>query len=363
MNASRLIGRTVHASDGDVGEISSLYFDGQQWKVRYAAVAAFDKQLLIPVAFITRQDFSRDRIDVNLTRDQVRNSPDVDLNLAVSQAAEEEIARHFNLPAFWEAEVRRTPQGEETVYIPPGEKRMISAEERTVVFSDEQSGTTVIAERIPDARYLFGSEDIRKYRVFASDGKVGNVEDFIISDTGWKIRYLVTDASSLVSGKKVLLSPLWVDSINEPEGQVRLDLTTEAVKDSPSYDPARPIDPEMERNLFERYSREYRASPYALWRFNYKRQEMESGKKLRIVLQAPAVVHWTTDNWKSSYDTKTHDTGMGVHIAELDTENVSPGKSLHFTFFWPQANHWEGQNFSVRVKQMVRERERVPAGV
>jgi len=68
---------------------------------------------------------------------------------------------------------------------------------------------------------------------------------------------------------------------------------------------------------------------------------------------APATIHWSSDGWKTVRDSKTADTGLGIHYADLETMGLSPGESVVFTFFWPEANKWEGADFQVTVVELV----------
>lgn len=90
-------------------------------------------------------------------------------------------------------------------------------------------------------------------------------------------------------------------------------------------------------------------SRHALWRFNQKVRTMPPGKLLRIETLTPAQVHWSLDDWHTTEDTATRDTGLGLHLVDLPTQNLPPGSVVHFTFFWPQGTRWEGRNFSVTV--------------
>jgi glucoamylase len=106
---------------------------------------------------------------------------------------------------------------------------------------------------------------------------------------------------------------------------------------------------DMPPQTVKRYIVEKTGSPYTLWRFNYRRTSLPFGKKLRIETMAPAMVHWSADNWKTTKDVKTKDTGLGIHVADLSTQKVPDGLEIKFTFYWPQVDHWEGEDFSIRV--------------
>jgi glucoamylase len=99
----------------------------------------------------------------------------------------------------------------------------------------------------------------------------------------------------------------------------------------------------------DRYIKQDTKSALALWRFNHKIHQMESGKVLRIESLAEAIIHWSDDDWKTTSDTKTVDTTLGIHYADLRTTGLPKGGSVQFTFYWPGGGCWEGVNFIVRV--------------
>ncbi|HVI79723.1 MAG TPA: hypothetical protein VM715_16440, partial [Candidatus Acidoferrum sp.] len=86
------------------------------------------------------------------------------------------------------------------------------------------------------------------------------------------------------------------------------------------------------------------------WRFNNKPRTIPRNKTLRIVMLSPALVHWSIDNWKTSHDTETRDTGLGIHTLDLPTASLPAGSQAAFTFFWAQENRWEGTDYQVTVE-------------
>jgi glucoamylase len=111
-----------------------------------------------------------------------------------------------------------------------------------------------------------------------------------------------------------------------------------------------------ERKVFDippqtvaRYQARKTESKLGAWRFNQKIRTIPHGKNLRIEVLAPATVHWSKDKWKSVSDSKTVDTGLGIHYIDLETTGLSLGDTIAFTFFWPGANKWEGNDFQVAV--------------
>jgi glucoamylase len=105
----------------------------------------------------------------------------------------------------------------------------------------------------------------------------------------------------------------------------------------------------------QRYLKDKTVSPRLTWRFNEKLRSLPPGKLLRVELMAPAIIHWTADEWKTCHDLKTHDAGLGIHLADLPTQSLRESEQIRFTFYWPDASYWEGNDFTVRVATWRRE--------
>lgn len=99
----------------------------------------------------------------------------------------------------------------------------------------------------------------------------------------------------------------------------------------------------------QRYLVDNTGSPYMIWRFNHKIRSIPVGKTLRIETLAPAVIHWSDDDWSTVHDANTRDTGLAIHIADLATESLPEGKQVTFTIYWLNADRWEGVDFTVSV--------------
>jgi glucoamylase len=101
----------------------------------------------------------------------------------------------------------------------------------------------------------------------------------------------------------------------------------------------------------QRYLVENKKSACFAWRLNNKCRSMPQGKKLRLVLTNPALVHWSSDHWQASRDIYTHDTGLGTWLADLPVEQSSAGSEIVFTFYWLREQRWEGADYSVAVER------------
>ncbi len=87
----------------------------------------------------------------------------------------------------------------------------------------------------------------------------------------------------------------------------------------------------------------------AVWRFNNKIRNMSPGRILRVEVLAPAVVHWSADDWRTVADLPTTDTGVGIYFADLPASALESDTTIRFTFRWPEADRWEGADFTVAV--------------
>jgi glucoamylase len=100
----------------------------------------------------------------------------------------------------------------------------------------------------------------------------------------------------------------------------------------------------------ERYLQKKSSSEYFNWRFNNKARTMPCGKKLRILLLEPAMLHWSFDNWKTSQDSESQESGWNLRHVDLPTENLPTGRQIVFTFLWKNEGRWEGSDYHVTIE-------------
>ena len=93
------------------------------------------------------------------------------------------------------------------------------------------------------------------YHIAATDGDIGHVEDFLVDDTTWAIRYMVVDTSNWWFGKKVLVSPGWIAGVDWNDSKLHVDMTREQIKNAPEYDPSELPRREYEMRLYDYYGR------------------------------------------------------------------------------------------------------------
>jgi glucoamylase len=100
----------------------------------------------------------------------------------------------------------------------------------------------------------------------------------------------------------------------------------------------------------DRYIKTKTISPLVIWRFNHQVKRLPSGKTLRIETLVPAQLRCSLDGWESFTEYITLDTGFGLHFVDLASKRLPAGGAIDFTFYWPDAQKWEGENFQVKVQ-------------
>jgi hypothetical protein len=76
-----LTGFKVEARDGGIGKIDEASYDvGAGYIVVDTGPWIFGKKVLLPAGVIERIDFDDEKVDVNRTKDQIKNAPEFDEN-------------------------------------------------------------------------------------------------------------------------------------------------------------------------------------------------------------------------------------------------------------------------------------------
>jgi len=223
----------LQARDGEIGRLKEILFDDQYWSVRYFIIHTGNwlrgKDVLILPSMVTAIDEDNKSVDVGLTRQQIENSPDADTSLPISRHYENDYYGHYGLNPYWMDD----PLPEDIPEISPA-----PAEQQP---------------REPDQPHLRSSSAVTDYRIHAQDGEIGHVEDFILDDMDWSIRYLEANTRNWLPGKHVLIAPIWIHSIDWREKEVVVNLNRAAIESAPTYDRAMVISNDYEVALYKHY--------------------------------------------------------------------------------------------------------------
>ncbi|OGR67162.1 MAG: hypothetical protein A2081_04805 [Elusimicrobia bacterium GWC2_61_19] len=241
-NINSLLSHRIHATDGEIGKVDEFFFDDKTWHIRYMVAATggwlSGRKVLISPAALKMPDWKAGTLPVSLTRKQVADSPDIDTQKTVTRQHELELHKHYAWPLYWgDGFYAGSMSG--GMLFPPTEER----EEKPA------------PERPPKRTHLQSTRAVTGYKLHAADGPIGHVEDYIIDDGEWAIRYLVARTGEWLPGRKVLVSPHWIERVDWETAEVFVDLTREAIKESPPFNPAQPVSADYESELYDHYGR------------------------------------------------------------------------------------------------------------
>ncbi|MGD9730659.1 MAG: PRC-barrel domain-containing protein [Desulfamplus sp.] len=217
--AKTMKGYKLDSLDGEIGKVKEFYFDDKHWTIRYLVADTGNwltgRQVLVSPYALMSTNKDDELISVKLTKKQIEESPSLDSDKPVSRQFEETYYGYYGWPMYWEG-----PYMWGTY---PNIER------------DSQKWKAAPNGAKPWNPNLRSTKDVSGYNIQATDGELGHVEDFIIDDDKWAIRYFVIDTNNWWPGKKVLISTQWIERISWDESKVFVNLTRETIKKSPEY--------------------------------------------------------------------------------------------------------------------------------
>jgi sporulation protein YlmC with PRC-barrel domain len=260
-NATHLKGLEIRATDGEIGTVDQFYFDDETWAIRYLVVQTGGwlggRQVLISPFSIVETNWQSKRLDVALTKKQVENSPDIDTHQPVSRQHEAAYNQYYGYPYYWGGPFLWGPA------LDPAGLTIPTVSTQAIADSKSESTDS----------HLRSAEAVTGYHVEATDGEIGHVDGFVVDDEAWAIRYVEVATRNWLPGKKVLVSPAWIERVSWTESKVYAGLSREAIKDAPEYVESMPVTREYENRLYVHYGR----PPYWLRDAEYQSSFSVSG--------------------------------------------------------------------------------------
>jgi sporulation protein YlmC with PRC-barrel domain len=239
IKAKTLTGYKLASLDGEIGQVKQFYFDDKHWTIRYLVADTgnwlADRQVLISPYAMVVVNKEEHYIAVELTRKQIEDSPSLNSDKPVSRQFEEAYYGYYAWPTYWGGPYMWGP------YSYPMRDR-------------EKWRESTQGKKTWDP-YLRSTHDVSGYHIQAADGEIGHVEDFVIDDETWAIRYLVIDTRNWWPGKKVLVSPQWIERVSWSELEVFVNLPRETIKQSPEYTEESLLSRDYETRLHRHYDR------------------------------------------------------------------------------------------------------------
>jgi hypothetical protein len=229
----------LHGRDGELGKAKGFYFDDRHWAVRYLVAETgtwlSERRVLLSPYALLAADKEKRRIMIDLTKKQITDNPSLSTDKPVSLQFEESYYSYYGWPVYWDG---ANMWGDYPLIVrDPGKKAQVNSGGK------------------PWNHHLRSSREVAGYRIEANDGEIGHVDDYIIDDETWGIRYLVVDTRNWLPGRKVLISPKWIERVSWEDLNVTVDLSREAIKNSPEYSEGTALTRDYETKLHGHYNR------------------------------------------------------------------------------------------------------------
>ncbi|EDM37833.1 hypothetical protein PBAL39_15449 [Pedobacter sp. BAL39] len=221
IHAQRLLEFSLDAKDGEIGKIKDIYFDDHTWELRYFIVETgswlFQRKVLIsPDAVDSEAKISSNVLPVNLTKDQVEHSPNIDTDMPVSRQMESSLFDYYSWPLFG-----RAGMGYPTTGMLKG----------ATAFANK-------VEREPDFDpHLRSFKHIAQYEVWNAQGRVGLAKDFIINTSDWKISFLLLDDASTSDRERVVVAAECIISVDWDTYKVKISLKNDEIQSALRINP------------------------------------------------------------------------------------------------------------------------------
>jgi hypothetical protein len=234
-----LKGFTLDSLDGEIGRVKGFYFDDQHWTIRYLVADTgdwlTDRQVLISPYAMAAVNTDEKNIKINLSKKQIEDSPALDSDKPVSRQFEDAYYGFYGWPMYW------------------GGPYMWGA----YPFIVHEPEKWMEADRIEKTwdPYLRSTADVTGHHIQAADGEIGHVEDFVIDDETWAIRYLVIDTQNWWPGKLVLISPDWIERVSWLESKVIVNLPLATIRQAPEFKAEALLTRDYETRLYAHYHR------------------------------------------------------------------------------------------------------------
>ena len=214
---------------------------------------------------------------------------------------------------------------------------------------------------------LFRIDKLIGMTIGATDGEIGKVKDVYFDDHRWAVRYLVVETGSWLEERKVLISPISVETIDWITRTVKVRLNKEQVKGSPNFDTDKPISRQHEMEFLSYYGYPDYWNGLMLW--GAAPYPVTPSGAIAVVddtpdtrAKIPADPHMRSAMEVSGYHLQALDDSIGhledfmadneswaIRYLVVDTRNWWPGKHVLIPPQWIKKLDWSLKTVDVDV--------------
>jgi hypothetical protein len=237
--ARTLEGYRLSGLDGEIGSVKDFLFDDRHWTIRYLVAETGNwltaRKVLVSPYAVSFASHENKLLSVDLTKTQIEESPGLELHEPVSRRFEAAYHSHFGWPAYWDGPYAWG----------------------AFPYLLLQAGRKVLASLDPEPPQdpnLRSTKDMTGIVINGTDGAIGRIKNFILDEGTWTIRYLLVETGAWWPGKKVLLSPRWIEP-SAGNGELSVKMSLGKVRTAPEFVEAPLVSREYETLLHLHYRR------------------------------------------------------------------------------------------------------------
>lgn len=246
----------IGGTDGVIGHVRDFYFDDKSWVIRYLIVEtgtwlSSRKVLISPIA-IDHPNWAEKILPVAITKEQVKNSPDIDTEKPVTRQHEMRYLGYYGYPSYW-GDVGLWGRGMYPCMLIPGYGGIAPAPNAMQSEADKAYAQAEAARHQNDDPHLRSCKEVIGYQIHAIDGEIGHVLDLLVDEETWAVRYIVVETSNWWLGQRVIFAPQWIQNVSWADSKVYVNVSRQAVKEAPPYDSAAKMNRNQEMGVHEHY--------------------------------------------------------------------------------------------------------------
>lgn len=229
----KLKGAVVLSIDGEeVGKIKDFYFDDDHWTIRYFIVNTgswfLKYHVLISPYQIIELDRENSQVKTSLSKKMIENAPQSETERPMSRLYEEKYSAYYQIPYYW---------SDPALPWPGTTLPMIYAQNQisNPDFNEYVREKNKDIDQEINTSHLRSFKEVLGYKVHAQDKTFGNVEDIIMYDESYSLKYLVVDMINLFPSKSIIVSTEWVTKISWAEEEIYVNLSKQQIESSPIH--------------------------------------------------------------------------------------------------------------------------------
>lgn len=212
-------------------------------------------------------------------------------------------------------------------------------------------------------------KELRGFRVRATDGEIGEVREVYFDDDRWVVRYLIVDTGGWLRGRKVLISPYAVSSIDHSGRAVVVNLTRAQVESSPDIDTDKPVSRQQEAEYHNYYGYPVYWPYTTAWAWGAMPVVVPQDPEIRDQImeehrareeESGGDTHLRSSKEVAGYHIEATDASVGhvedflfepdswaIRYLVVDTRNWLPGRKVLISPQWIRNISWSERSVSV----------------